>query len=108
MPNFMRCSFPVLCRGACAEMAGKQRAGRRRVSPFKTRPRPGPQAGWHVACCRGAATARRCRAVPTRERDRTPELEEHRMSTFQTGQWIRRGRNIVILLEPPRRAEEME
>ena len=30
------------------------------------------------------------------------------MSTFQTGQWVRRGRNIVILLNSPRPAVEEE
>ena len=30
------------------------------------------------------------------------------MSTFQTGQWVRRGRNIVILLDSPRHAVEEE
>ena len=64
--------------------------------------------GWHVPCC-GAG------AVPYRRlSDRCAgaighsKPKEHRMSTFQTGQWVRRGRNIVILLDSPGPAVEEE
>jgi hypothetical protein len=46
--------------------------------------------------------------MPTRESDRTFEPEEHRMSTFETGQWVRRGRNIIVLLDPTRQRSSVE